>query len=143
MPARPIVQCPPSERVLQRELDEARSAYHGGDLGEGTRALNVKRRRVGKRWMVEEVEELGAEAQALAFRQLENLGQSEVQVFLWRAVNAVARSVTVNRSIARVAVGKRNHRVRNVGGNVCPVSEPRLDASMGGRGRATGTRRKC
>jgi hypothetical protein len=44
--------------------------------------------------MIEKVEELATETQALVFANLDNLGEREINVRLSRADNAVARRVS-------------------------------------------------
>src|SRR5579862_5782420 len=93
--------------------------------------------------MIEQIEEIGAETQALVFTQVKSLVEGEIHIFLRRTNDAVARRVAVNRSVARASVGKRgSERVGCVRGCVDPVREARLLAAGGQGIRATGARGK-
>ncbi len=71
--------------------------------------------------MIEQVEEVRPESQALPFAELERLVQSEIHILLRRPNDAVARRVAVERPIARGAVRKRRVRVGRVGQGIDPV----------------------
>jgi len=92
--------------------------------------------------MVKEVEEIRAEAEALALGQPECFSDGKVDVLLRRPDDAVTRSVAIASSVAGRTSLKRNHSVGHIGRKIRPVAEASLDAA-GCRGRAaTGSRRE-
>ena len=82
--------------------------------------------------MVEQVEEVRAEPQILPFAELEGFAESEIDILLRRADDAVAWRVAIKRTIARRTVGKRRQRVGLVSSGVHPVGDARLRTSVAG-----------
>src|SRR5580693_3225510 len=98
------------EPVLQRKLNQPRGADHRSDgcaAIPNDSAIAVKRLRIGKRRMVEQVEEISPEPQTLPFAQFEALIQRKIHVLLRWTNNAITRRVAVERSVARLAIGER------------------------------------
>src|SRR5208282_1879079 len=103
--------------------------------------------------MVEQVKELGAEMQALPFAELKRLAERQVDVKLFRADDAIARSVPITCGGAPRGKGIRGVRdkgIRYIGSRVDPISDLRVEAariqsvvaieagSEGGRGHGAG-----
>src|SRR5262249_41259813 len=88
-----------SEQVLQRKLDQPRSAYRRGNWSRPTRRRDRSGRRIRKRRMIQEVEEVRSEANVLFFRNLKHFPQSEIHILLRRTQDAVSRRVSVECSI--------------------------------------------
>src|SRR5271156_1628865 len=112
-----------SERILQRELNQPRSAVGLRDLANRSAVGNVRRSSsqwVLERRMVEQIEELGAEMQSPPFAQLEILAEREVDVHLLRANDAIAGRIAIPSSAGR---GIRNRRRRLVSIGVDPVCD--------------------
>src|SRR5580700_3183919 len=115
--------CPASERILQRKLDQPRCTDGRGDRS-GTRAGRRTYRckcRVRERRMVEQVEEVRQETQALPFRQLKDFTQAEVDILLRRSDDAVPRRVAEQGCIAIPARRKLGERVRLICHRVDPA----------------------
>src|SRR5580692_9870044 len=86
--------------------------------------------------MIEQVEEIGAEAQTLTLGDLERLAERDVHVLLWRPDDAVARRVAVKRGVAVSASGKSREGVGGIRVGVYPTAQPRGHAAGTGRVRA-------
>ena len=71
--------------------------------------------------MIEQVEEVRAEAQILSVRNLEDLLQGQVDVPLRGPDNAVARRVPVDSGVAITTCGKRSEWIRSISCRVNPV----------------------
>jgi len=65
--------------------------------------------------MIEQIEEIGPETQAMAFAQLERLVESEIDILLRRPNDAVARRVAVERPITACTVRQRCQGIGRVG----------------------------
>src|SRR5208282_6559411 len=95
------------KRIFQRELNQPRRADGGCDRRRSACRRDGSQRRNGERWVIEQVEKVRTESEALPLRQPECLIEREVDVFLRRPDDAVAGSVAVNCRVTRRTVGKR------------------------------------
>ena len=72
--------------------------------------------------MIEQVEEVRAEAQLLFARNIEDFLQSEVHILLLGPDNAVARRVPVDSGVAISSRGKRSEWIRSISCWIHPVN---------------------
>src|SRR6516162_2899982 len=86
--------------------------------------------------MVEEVEEVHQEAQALPLGDAEDLAEAEINVLLRGAYDAVSRRVSEQGCIAISAGRKRGERVGLISSRVHPTGQARCPAA-GAQGVAT------
>ena len=89
------------ERILQRELDEARITNRRVDLRQRTWVFDVVGWRIGERRMVGHVEKLGAEQNPLGFADAKSLANRQVHVRLMWPDKAIARNVAKTRRAIR------------------------------------------
>lgn len=82
------------EGVAERKLNQARHALGAGDYTKVARAFDVGGNRVGKVYVVPDVEEIRGEADALALGNTEILDQREIPVLLFRTTVDIAAEVT-------------------------------------------------
>ena len=96
------------ERILQRELDEARITNRRIDLRQRTWVFDVRGWRIGERRMVGHVEKLGAEQNALGFSDTKGLANRQVHVRLMWSDETIARNVAKTRRAIRPDYWRRN-----------------------------------
>lgn len=94
------------ERILQRELEEARITNRRVDLRQRTWVFDVRGWRIGERRMVGHVEKLGAEQNALGFGDAKGLANRQVHVRLMWSDEAIARNVAKTRRAIRPDYGR-------------------------------------
>lgn len=94
------------ERILQRELEEARITNRRVDPRQRTWVFDVRGWRIGERRMVGHVEKLGAEQNALGFGDAKGLANRQVHVRLMWSDEAIARNVAKTRRVIRPDYGR-------------------------------------
>src|SRR6202453_1035117 len=82
--------------------------------------------------MIEQVEEIRAEAEILPFAEFERLAECQIDILLRRPDDAVARRVAVELAIAGGPVGNRPERVWLISSGVDPVCQARFRAAVAG-----------
>ncbi len=127
----------PSERILQRELNQPRISNHLRDLRQCTIGGHIRRGRVGERRVIEQVEKVCPKAQLLLFAEPKTLPHGKIYVFLRRSNDAIAWRIAVPGSIAVSAGRKWQKRVRRISGWPHPTGDACAWASRARRVRTS------